>query len=325
MIDITRGILIISMIIGHFNIDPLLRKIIFSCHMISFVFLSGYCYKKPKNLLKTILHMCRTMLLPYLLCFLIEILVNLKQFNFEYFFSVFKCYIWGYSFTSKFHSNTPSVGPVYFILLLFCTRMIFILIDYFCTTTRMKVFFVVCISLVGVHLGKMGYWLPWSFDVACYALIFYALGVVGKKYDVLSYVQNNDILYFVLSPVWAYMIYAGSMEIAIRNYGQYGLVIIGSICGFLIINKLSCYISEHLILSKAILRLAGQFSMFILIVHKLFSFDIISLLDKIGLMEGNLWNMIATVGVQIFAGILLGFFYMMLNVSARLRRTGLAD
>ena len=139
MIDITRGILIISMIIGHFNIDPLLRKIIFSCHMISFVFLSGYCYKKPKNLLKTILHMCRTMLLPYLLCFLIEILVNLKQFNFEYFFSVFKCYIWGYSFTSKFHSNTPSVGPVYFILLLFCTRMIFILIDYFCTTTRIEV------------------------------------------------------------------------------------------------------------------------------------------------------------------------------------------
>lgn len=313
VIDITRGILIISLIVGHFSIDPLLRKIIYSCHMIGFVFLSGYCYRKPKDLLATILHMCRTMLIPYMVCMLIELAVNLKQFNWEYFFSVFNRYLLGYSFAKNLHPDASSIGPIYIILLLFCTRFIFLLIDRFCVTGRMKAFAVIFVSLVGVHLGNAGYWLPWSFDVACYALIFYALGVAANKYNVLLYIRENHILYFALSPVWVYMIYAGSMEIAEREYNQYGLVVIGSVCGVLLIYKLSCYIADHLLLSSNLLRLAGQNTLFILIFHKLFSSDIICLVDKIGLTRGDLWNMIAVTGIQVLTGIFIGFLLSFKN------------
>lgn len=306
VIDITKGILIISMVVGHFDIDPLLRKIIYSCHMIGFVFLYGYFYRKPENLLKNILHMCRTMLIPYFLCMLIEIAMNLNQISYEYLSSVFKRYLCGYSFTKILAPDAPSIGPVYFILLLFCTRLIYMVIDRISLTVRMKAFFIICASLIGMHLGNAGYWLPWSFDVACYAIIFYALGAAAKKYDVLSYVKKNHILYFALSPVWVYMIYVGSMEIAVRRYNQYGLVVIGSLCGVLLIYKLSCYIADHLILCSIFLRLAGQYSLYILILHKLFSGYVIRWTDKIGLLQGYLWNMIAAIGIQVCAGILIG-------------------
>lgn len=46
------------------------------------------------------------------------------------------------------------------------------------------------------------------------------------------------------------MIYAGSMEIAVRNYGQYGLVILGSMAGVLTIYQISAYISDMLPVTK---------------------------------------------------------------------------
>ena len=60
-------------------------------------------------------------------------------------------------------------------------------------------------------LGEKGFWLPWSIDIACYAMVFYQLGVYFRKYDLLSKVKNSHILYFILTPIWVYMIYAGSM------------------------------------------------------------------------------------------------------------------
>ena len=90
-----------------------------------------------------------------------------------------------------------------------------------------------------------------------------------RKYNLLSSVKNNHMVYFILSPIWVFMIYSGSMEIAMRNYGQYGLVILGSLAGVLLIYKLSVYISDELPILKEMLRFTGESSIVVIIVHTL--------------------------------------------------------
>lgn len=266
-VDVARGIFIISMLAGHFAIDNTLRNIIYSCHMVAFVFLSGYFYKRPVHIQKKIFQMCRTFLLPYIMTAAGIILVNWKSWSVEYFDAVFKQYLLGMSFSQKVFTNISSVGPIYFILLLLLVRLLYLGIDQWIENEVGKWIVVFAISLMGVWLGNKGYWLPWSMDIVCYALIFYQIGICAKKHHLLNFVKEHHIMYFLLIPVWGYMISRGGMEIAIRNYGQYGLAIAGAVSGVLIIYKLAAYITEDRPIVAAFLEKCGQYSVIILSVH----------------------------------------------------------
>lgn len=74
-IDIMCGGLIILMIIGHFNIDANLRKMIYSFHMMAFVLLSGYFYKKSSHFLTSFKKMVRSFLIPYGVCCVLSVFV----------------------------------------------------------------------------------------------------------------------------------------------------------------------------------------------------------------------------------------------------------
>lgn len=268
-IDVVKGIFILSMLVGHFKINSMLRSTIYSCHMAAFVYFSGYFYKKSSSIWKAVKHMASTFIIPYAIFVACVILIDYQNVNTAYLKELLIKYLLGISFSKKVFPEVPSVGPVYFILMLFVIRFLYLLVDYYIEKEQHKAIVVLCISVGGMLLGKEGFWLPWSADVACYALIFYYLGLCSKKYDLLSKVKGNHIYYFVLTLLWVYMIYMGSMEIAIRNYGQYGLMILGSVAGILSVYKLSAYISETLPITKNLLRLTGESSMIIIFVHTL--------------------------------------------------------
>lgn len=269
-IDITRGIFIISMLIGHFKINNMLRCIIYSCHMVGFVFFSGYFYRESNSIWKTIRHIIHTFLMPYIIFVVGMIMINVPNMSISYIKELFIKYIGGFSFSKKIFSENLSVGPVYFILVLFAVRFIYLFVSHFIQNELVKSAVIISISIGGMLLGREGFWLPWSIDLACYVLIFYHIGIYSRKYNLLSKVKSNHIFYFLLTPVWAYMIYAGSMEIAVRNYGQYGLVILGSLAGVLTIYKLAVYISETLPVTRKLLQLTGERSVIVIIVHTLF-------------------------------------------------------
>ena len=272
VVDIERGLLILAMLVGHFEIAPLLRWIIYSCHMVAFVFLSGYFYKKPERLGPAIGHIAKTFLRPYLICFVLNILLDIPQWSGTYFVGILKKYILGMSFADKIFPNAESVGPIYFILLLFIVRVIYLLIDHLIRSEAGKWAAVLICMIAGIALGRAGFWLPWSIDVALYCMIFYQLGVSFRKYRLLSEVRDHHWLYFVLSSVWAYMIYKSSMEIAVRNYGNHnymGLVVIGALAGILVIYRLSCYIARSMFFMTKVLRLIGEASIVLIVVHVL--------------------------------------------------------
>ena len=87
----------------------------------------------------------------------------------------------------------------------------------------------------------------------------------------MDYILERNWLYFVLSAVWAYMIYAGSMEIAVRKYGQFSLAIMGAVCGTVLLYAACRYLNgiwgKNL---KWVICQVGKNTMYILIVHALF-------------------------------------------------------
>lgn len=278
-IDIAKGIFVISMLIGHFKINSMLRSIIYSCHMVAFIFFSGYFYKSRRGIWDTVRHLIHTFLVPYMVFLAGVILINYQNMDAAYMKETIIRYLFGISFTRKLFSEIPSVGPVYFILMLFIVRIMYTFIDHYIKNEKYKLLIIVCVSVFGMLLGNEEYWLPWSIDVACYVLIYYQIGIYCMKYDVLSKIKNNHIVYFVLTPVWVYMIYTGGMEIAVRDYTPYGLVILGSVAGVLSIYKLSAYISNFLPVIREILRLTGESSIIIIIFHTLLNRKICHLLS----------------------------------------------
>lgn len=258
-VDIVRGILIISMLLGHYSIDSMLYWTIYSCHMVAFIFFSGYFYKRGDNIYYAIIHTFKTLGVPYLFAVVCIFATNYRQWTFDYFLITFRKYI----------INGVS-DPIYFILLLLVCRLLYIGIDAFAKNNLEKWTVVIAISVFGYYLGRCGYWFSWSMDVACYAIIFYHLGAEAHRVKAMDYVKNHHVVYFITTPIWVYMIYAGSMEIAFRNYGQYGLVIIGAVSGIILLYKLGGHICKNYVLLKKILEKCGQYSIYILIVHTAF-------------------------------------------------------
>lgn len=301
-IDIAKGIFIILMIVGHFEIDSTFRTIIFSCHMIAFVFLSGYCYNNTRSISQSMRRMTKTLLLPYGLVMICDLILSMPKWSFGFLKDIIIKYSMGVSFTKDICSWCPSVGPVYFILLLFVVRSIYILLDKYINKDINKWSITICISLIGVFLGKAGYWLPWSFDVACYCLVFYRLGHVFRERGWLQWVRGNHIIYFVAAPIWVYMIYSGGMEIAIRKYGKYAIVIIGAIMGVLVVYKLASYIADHLPTLLVILEKTGQASIIILVIHTIFREYVEKYASTFG--RGISFLVISTI-IQVMFGIML--------------------
>lgn len=251
------------MLIGHFPINTGLRNIIYSCHMIAFVFLSGYFYKSSRKCTDSLRRMAKSFLVPYG-CFVLGVfLLDINQWG-----GITK-YLLGISFTKNLLTDVGSVGPVYFILLLFAVRIVYILIDKVTVNEFQKWFATFLLSFLGVWLGNRGDWLPWSIDVALYCLIFYKLGLFFKQKGIITFIKTNYYTYFLIAPVWAYMIYQGGMEIAIRRYGQYGLVVVGSVMGVLTIYIFADYFQRHVPCVGPILNELGQDTVFIIIIHTL--------------------------------------------------------
>ena len=295
--DIVRGILIISMLIGHNSIDPLLRKTIYSCHMIAFIFLSGIYYKQKENTIGAICHVVKSVLGPYGIFVLCDLVLHMHNAS-----SVLLKDLAGISFTKELFTEIPSVGPVYFILILFLVRVMYILLDRVVKHPILKMLAVIGISWLGMKIGQRGCWLPWSFDVACYCLVFYYIAVVFKEKQLMESVKTIHIFYFILSTVWVYMIYNGGMEIAVRNYGpQYGMTIIGALCGALLIYKLAVYIEKNGSLAKNILRELGSCTVYVLIFHTLFNRTVSHFVAR-WFGPGYIFHFVFYIGLQLLTG-----------------------
>lgn len=315
-IDICKAILIVLMLVGHWNINENLRNFIYSFHMLSFVILSGYFFKESDDLKKELLKLVKALLLPYIvfsICFL--------MINYQDLVTGLITIIFGMSFSNLLFENVNSVGPVYFILLLFLIRFTYLIINYYVKDQRI-IFFIVFICYVfGYYCGKFGLWLPWSFDCALVCLIFYHYGYLLKKYDLLNlYIQNN-YLYFLISSIFAFYVLSGGMELAVRNYNDILIMSLGTISAILILIALSNYLKNIFkynifIIFKWAFLVIGQNTLYILIVHSLFKGFINAGISYFYDLN-YIYAMIISVSIQILIGCFVGKFVN--EISQRIR------
>ena len=296
-IDTLKGIFICAMLVGHFPINSLLRSIIYSCHMIGFIVCSGYFYNRHVSVFDD-LKKTKSLIYSYLLFVVLRFILDYKMWSVDYFEHSIEKYVLGMSFSKNLFKSIESVGPVYFILLLLVTRLLYIAIDRL-TRNRVQLnISVISISLFGFCLGQKGLWLPWSIDISCYAVVFYHIGRMIHEKDVFDHIRRLNFAYFVLTPIWAYMIYSGSMEIAVRNYGNYGLVVIGATAGVFTIYQLANYMNTHLPVTADAFGFLGKASMIVLLVHALLRPIIINLLE-VRLDKNYCAFMICSIAIQL--------------------------
>lgn len=302
-VDVAKAILIALMIVGHFPVDRQFRTIVYSFHMVAFVFFSGFCFRPEacKNLGNSIWKNVRRFLMPYVLFGLGYILLTHDGNMVE-----IKRLIYGISFSKNLFTDVSSIGPVYFILLLLITKVLYLCIERYVQDEKYKALSVLGISLLGAYLGKAGYWLPWSADCAMFSLIFYYLGYCFKKYNIMEYICRRNYLYFFFSSVWVYMIYHGGMEIAVRDYGNYGLTIFGAVSSTVLVYMVCRYLchawNTNLI---RLICLIGQNTVYILIVHTLFG-KYLGRIASITFTNGSIFYAVAMVFLQLMFGVAVG-------------------
>lgn len=316
-IDVLRTICIIAMIFGHCSIDSELRKFIFSFHMMAFILLSGYLYKDSSdNIIKRIWKEIKRLIIPTSIFTILFVLFNHLGLVNE-----MKTLMLEMSFSNKIFINVKSIGPYYFVLLLFMVKIIYISINKIIKIIELKTkrnikmtYICMVLTLLGVYLGKKGYWLPWSVDIALYSLGFFHIGYLFKKYDLINKLMERKYLYFILSPIWVFMIYSGSMEIAIRKYEPFGLVILGSISGILVMYIFSNSISNRIgKIGNKITSLISSSTIYILIIHTVFNGKIVNGLNNLGLNSRNIFNLLISVSIQICGGVIIFSLIKLLN------------
>ncbi len=303
-LDVLRGLLIISMIIGHFGIDNLLIKIIYSCHMAAFVVVSGYFFNKEKSIKDTLISSAKTLLIPYAVFAVIQILINIPNWSGEFFLEALKKYVTGVILTKDILTTVQSIGPAWFILMLFVVRILYTLIQKVCKKEWIVTIVVIALSIGGVVIGKAGYWLPWSIDIALYSLAFYHAGHLLNKFNILEYIKEHPAFYFALTPVWAYMIYEGSVELSRRNYGNYAFAIIGALAGILATYILCNLLVEGCPMLTNAIAYIGKASMYVLLIHTLLDEILRMQLIKI-IPQGNIAVMIIAMSIELIVSLII--------------------
>ena len=301
-VDVMRGMLIILMIVGHTKVDYDLHRYIYSFHMIAFVIVSGYFYKSGLPL-KTQLIKCVKSLKYYGIFCVIYLIVSNRDF-----LENLKILAGGISYTKDYFTSFLSVGPVYFILLLFVTRFLYSLIDHF-AKGYIKDLVVLGVAIAGIILGKNGIWLFWSFDCAMFCILFFHIAQYFRKYNILAKINEMPYLYFVFVSLWALFNYKGSMDLATRRYENIGILIIGSVSAFFLIYMLCSYFCRHWpkFITKFIAAI-GESTAYILIIHSIFGSKITAFtVNTLSLNQDNIYNLIAKTFIQVMLGTLIYF------------------
>lgn len=234
VIDITKGIGILLVILGHLvTYGSLVSSVIFSFHMPLFFVVAGILFPKNnipkmiKNVAKYILTYYEISILGFLVTCIIpewNILLNWKLFIYEMFF--------------KGQPESLHVGQIWFLLAISVSLIIFRSIA-FENNKEKPLNKIVIFSLIVFFTMYIQRWVlvPLKFDVACAALPFVTFGYVLKskdnvtKYLGFSVTRKISLILGCLLIQNIIVYYNGQVNICDMNFHNPLLFIVGGING----------------------------------------------------------------------------------------------
>ena len=280
-IDIAKGIAIILMVIGHIIPYNNLIVWIFSFHMPLFIILSGITYKIPKdkeNLKINFKKYLKKLFLPYaitlLICTIIRVLKSVDVFSLDIFFKeLAKYFLWGNGCDYNFLGiNFTGVGPIWFLITLFFSKLIFDFINYKASKNNLITNIIIysfCL-LLGLEIGEV-LWLPHGLDLVLIFLFYLYVGYLFKtQFDNLK--VNKTLIFVIAFAIWGICLGMNMfVELAMRGYPLGLLSIIESICASYCIIELCKVMAKNKYLNRFLTKV-GIMSLTILCIHAIENF-----------------------------------------------------
>lgn len=275
-IDITKGIAIVLMIIGHCSLfDGTVRYIIFTFHMPLFFIFSGYFFRS-KPIMDVIKSGINRLVKPYLIYALItsilyiildrkDIITCITEILFAH---------GGPKHTLLFPTET-SLGPVWFLMAIFWCKIYYSIIIKKCMNNiYLSAIIAFGISCLAIYIGKYLLNLPFGILTGASGLAFYSVGPILKK-------TSSKIVYATIA-IWfvAILLHRTSIDMVNFNYHFYPFDFICGLGGSLFVFLISCIWATKS--NNHLPATLGVYSLEILCVHHVI-LNICNILDCSGL------------------------------------------
>ncbi len=277
-IDITRGIAIICIILGHLG-NAHINSVVFTFHVPVFFFITGYFTNTNLCIKDFIKNKTRTLLVPYVFTSFLIILLG----TLEYLVFVDKTASWqaltgwlyaaiygaGDSYSSPFYIK--AIGSLWFLWASFWSS-IFLRCLLNTKKTAARIVIVLVLFIAG-YWSRALFWFPLSIQAGCCATLFLYIGYLFHNSEDIFKKFPKELKTFIT--IFALLTWLSF----IKNFQSFWLVhcdigrgiidIFGCICGCYIIILISLYIKKHIpIISKA-LSFLGKYSIFMLSIHSI--------------------------------------------------------
>ncbi|PHR59489.1 MAG: hypothetical protein COA44_00680 [Arcobacter sp.] len=200
-LDSYRGILISSIVFIHildlFPIYNPFMEMFSGMRMPAFFFISGFLLSDRYTAFSSFFkHRFRQLIVPYFIFFILTLL-------FWNFFDLFvnNTIVHSLQLLKGMIYGVPSSGlmltaaPLWFVVTLFLSEMYYITLKIYIKSDLQKLFILILFSLVTLYLSiHLKYRLPWNADIAFLGAVFYGLGNITKKYNLLHYLHIEHTL-----------------------------------------------------------------------------------------------------------------------------------
>ena len=227
---VAAGIFLLLYLAGIRQNDNHLMPLIKSCLPAAFLFYAGYNRPESSSFLEKMKSLAAHYVIPGILCLI----------------------------GSQYVPELVTAEAKRLVFCMLAAELICSLLEHVIKTDTWRYCCMFVLSVAGMRIVQNGYEMIWDMDIALYLLVYVLAGMICRKYDLLTYAAENPWKYFIVSPIWAYMIYAGHADIMFRNYGRYGSVIGGGLAAIVLVYMVSAYISDNLHLPGKILGCLGR-------------------------------------------------------------------
>lgn len=279
-IDISKGIAILLMVIGHVNLIPWepYRKIIFSVHMPLFFIVAGFT-SKPVITKQTVFKLVKQLLFVYLgISLITSALLWIKTGSFNPLTELLRIF-WASGVPANYGpgipitgvESIPTAGAIWFLPCLFFAKLLFCFVLKCTQKTSewLRAVIILFLTAAGYICGQH-YKIPLNIDISMFAMIFMYAGLLIKKYSLIQARLKSPCIFAML--FWFFALKYNAIELSARFYRNFPyciVVILGAIGGCYVIFVVSEEIIKRLPIFKNFLVYCGMHSLIILCVHHL--------------------------------------------------------
>lgn len=207
------------------------------------------------------------------------------------------------------NGNLLALVPLWFLPALFFAELIFLKLYNRFSRIGDDIFalMIVVISYLGYIAGKIASF-PMSLDIALTVQGFVFIGVLIRKYSIVTKLNLRHCLILLNIFVWAFFL-NGKISMNIRDYGDCFLLYAGGVTGTLIIMKVATLMTSINGIFCKLMKYCGQQSLFVMTMHLLIAFITY---DFVASATGLEVKIVRSLPEVIFAIILLGLLIPLL-------------